>query len=67
MIDSYDFGWIIIKGKKYTRDVIVFPERVRDGWWRKKGHGLCVEDLGENSFTNQNPKFLLLAKAILDL
>lgn len=45
MIDSYEFGTIVINGKKYTSDVIVFLERVIDGWWRKEGHRLCVEDL----------------------
>jgi hypothetical protein len=47
MIDSYEFGVIVINGKKYTRDVIVFPEKVVDGWWRRKGHELCLEDLQE--------------------
>ena len=45
MIDSYDFGRIIIAGKRYSSDLIVFPDKVRDGWWRKEGHRLHVEDL----------------------
>jgi len=45
MIDSYDFGRIIIDGKRYSSDLIVFPDKVRDGWWRKEGHRLHVEDL----------------------
>ncbi|MEM3578264.1 MAG: Mth938-like domain-containing protein [Candidatus Bathyarchaeia archaeon] len=28
MIDSYDFGVIVVNGKRYTSDVIIFPERV---------------------------------------
>jgi len=47
LIDSYDFGTIVINGKKYTTDVIVFPDRVRDRWWRKEGHCLHLEDLQE--------------------
>ena len=47
MIDSYDFGQIVIDGKRYNSDLIVFPDRVRDGWWRKEGHRLHVEDLKE--------------------
>jgi len=47
LIESYDFGVIVIKGTRYTSDVIIFPERVIDGWWRKEGHRLCVEDLDE--------------------
>ena len=45
MIDSYDFGRIVINGKRYSSDLIVFPDKVRDGWWRKEGHRLDVEDL----------------------
>jgi hypothetical protein len=45
MIDSYDFGRIVIDGKHYNSDLIVFPDKVRDGWWRKEGHRLYVEDL----------------------
>jgi len=47
MIDSYDFGRIVIDGKKYTSDVIIFPNRVMSGWWRKEGHQLYVNDLSE--------------------
>ena len=45
MIDSYDFGRIVIDGKRYNSDLIVFPDKVRDSWWRKEGHRLHVEDL----------------------
>lgn len=47
MIEYYDFGIIVIDGKRYTSDVIVFPDRVRDRWWRKEGHRLAIEDLKE--------------------
>lgn len=47
MIDSYSFGRIIIDGERYTADVIVFPNRVVDNWWRKEGHSLHIEDLKE--------------------
>jgi len=47
MIDSYDFGRIVIDGRTYTSDVIVFPNRVKDGWWRREGHKLHVEDIEE--------------------
>jgi hypothetical protein len=45
MIESYDFGQIIINGRRYNHDVIVFPNHVKDNWWRKEGHRLCLEDL----------------------
>jgi hypothetical protein len=47
LIDSYDFGEIVIDGRRYTSDVIVFPDRVKADWWRKMGHQLCVEDIEE--------------------
>ncbi|MBE0512139.1 Mth938-like domain-containing protein [Candidatus Bathyarchaeota archaeon] len=45
MIDSYEFGRIVINGKRYDSDLIVFSDKVRSGWWRKEGHRLHVEDL----------------------
>ena len=45
MIDSYDFGRIVINGERYNSDLIVFSDKVRDGWWRKEVHRLHVEDL----------------------
>ena len=47
MIESYDFGRIVIDGKAYTSDVIIFPDRVLSNWWRKEGHALDIEDLKE--------------------
>lgn len=46
-IESYSFGRIVIDGEEYTSDVIVYPDRVRAGWWRKEGHYLHMEDLLE--------------------
>ncbi len=47
IIDSYQFGLIVVSGKKYTSDVIVFPDKVKGEWWRKSGHQLCLEDIAE--------------------
>jgi hypothetical protein len=47
IVDSYQFGQIVISGKKYTSDVIIFPDRVIDSWWRKTGHELCLDDIAE--------------------
>ena len=44
-IDGYGFGRLTIDGREETRDVIVLPERVVRGWWRKEGHALVLEDL----------------------
>lgn len=45
MIDAYDFGRIVVDGNAFTTDVIIFPDRVMDEWWRKDGHVLHVEDV----------------------
>lgn len=58
MIDSYNFGRIVIDGRRYTTDVILFPNRVRDGWWRKEGHRLHVEDLKEA--VREKPEVLIV-------
>ena len=47
VITSYRFGVISIRGKQYTSDVIIYPDRVDDKWWRKRGHLLLPQDLQE--------------------
>jgi hypothetical protein len=47
MINSYAFGKIVIRGKEYSKDVIIFPDCVKANWWRKEGHKLHVEDIKE--------------------
>jgi len=47
LIDEYSFGRIVIDGKTYRQDVIVYPDRVKPNWWRREGHSLCLEDLEE--------------------
>ncbi len=44
-IDDYSFGRIVIDGKTYTSDVVIYPDRVDSSWWRKEGHNLHTEDL----------------------
>ena len=44
-IDSYKFGKIIINGKEYSSDCIVFGNSIETNWRRKKGHMLSDKDL----------------------
>ena len=44
-IENYEFGKIVINGETYHTDVLVFPDRIRDQWWRRKGHELVIEDI----------------------
>jgi hypothetical protein len=57
-IDSHSFGRITIDGRIYTRDVVIYPERVDDRWWRKEGHELCPQDLTE--ILDQAPEILVV-------
>ncbi|MFC2076186.1 Mth938-like domain-containing protein [candidate division KSB1 bacterium] len=45
MIDSYSFGEITVDGHRYLSDLIIYPDRVDDAWWRIEGHRLQVDDL----------------------
>lgn len=44
-IQHYSFGKIIVDGKKYSSDLILFPDKIKENWWRKEGHKLHLEDL----------------------
>jgi hypothetical protein len=46
-VEGYRFGRLIVDGREETRDVIVLPDRVIRNWWRKDGHVLVLDDLGE--------------------
>ncbi len=37
----------MVKGRRYSSDVLIFPDRVKDGWWRRESHAVHVEDLEE--------------------
>ena len=58
MIDSYDFGRIVINGRQYNTDLIIFLDQVKDGWCRKEGHSLHIKDLEE--VVQKNPKVLIV-------
>jgi hypothetical protein len=46
MIESTAFGVMTIDGRTYSSDLIIFPDgRVKDGWWRQRGHMLVVDDV----------------------
>jgi hypothetical protein len=58
MIESFSYGRIIINGKEYLSDLVIFPEFVMTNWWREEGHLLQDGDLG-NVFA-ANPKVLII-------
>jgi len=58
MIESYGFGRIVVDGKEYTTDLIIFPDWVKAGWWRKEGHRLYIGDLEE--VVEEQPEVLVV-------
>jgi hypothetical protein len=57
-IDKYAFGKIVIEGKTYTSDVIIYPEKVDPSWWRKEGHRLQLADL--ETVIREKPDILII-------
>jgi hypothetical protein len=65
MIERYAFGQITVDGQTYTRDVIITPDRVWDGWWREEGHRLSIADLEEA--LKAQPKVLVVGTGYYDM
>ena len=57
-IDSYSFGQIVINGKEYISDVIIYHDRVDASWWRKEGHRLQPGDI--TAALNAQPDILII-------
>ena len=63
MIENNTFGSIQIDGKTYTTDVLIYPDgRVADGWWRRHGHQLTLEDL-ENVIASE-PELIVIGTGV---
>jgi hypothetical protein len=45
MIESFNFGTIVIDGEEISHDIIIYPDRIDASWWRMKAHSLEKEDL----------------------
>jgi hypothetical protein len=65
MIDSYTFGQMVIKGKSYTKDLIIYPDRVKSPWWRKTGHLLTLSDIDD--VIAKNPETLIIGTGYIGL
>ncbi len=65
IIDSYQSGLVVVNGRKYTSDIIIFPDSVRDNWWRKTGHQLCLDDIAE--VITKNPEVLVVGTGVSGL
>ncbi len=58
MIDSYEFGRIVVNGKQYDSDLIIFPDFIKENWWRKSGHSVHIEDLKDA--IDANPEVIII-------
>lgn len=46
-IDSYEFGAIVIDGRTYRTDLLIWPGQVKSDWWRSESHLLQTADVFE--------------------
>lgn len=60
IIDSYEFGRIVVNGKEYHSDIILFGDKTQPGWWRKEGHRLCLDDL--KTILDYKPDILIIGQ-----
>ena len=67
MIDSYEFFRIVVNGRRHTSDVIIFLDRVIDGWWRREGHRLYIDDLTKVLNAELKPELLIVGTGYLGL
>jgi hypothetical protein len=45
LIKKYDFGYMVVDNKEYTRDLVILPDKVMPNWWRLEGHRLQLRDI----------------------
>ncbi len=58
MIERCDFGSIVIDGKRYSSDLIIYPDgHVADSWYRKVGHRLSSDDI--ESLIESEPEIII--------
>jgi len=62
-IDSYRFGEMLVNGRSYSSDLIIFSDRIEDQWWRENGHLVRTEDLTEVLSTR--PEVLVVGRGKL--
>jgi len=65
MIDFYEFGKIVIDGRTYTSDIVIFPDRVKGNWWRREGHRLLIEDIEEA--LKEKPEVIIVGRGYSEL
>jgi hypothetical protein len=46
-IDCYEFGLIRIDGQTFKNDILIWPGRIKNNWWRQESHLLQMDDVAE--------------------
>ena len=65
-IDRCSFGSIVINGKEYTSDLIIYPDgHVMDSWCRKTGHKLSIDDIG--GLIESEPEVIIVGTGVSGL
>jgi hypothetical protein len=67
LIDLYEFLRIVANGRRCKSDAIIFLDRVIDGWWRREGHRLCIDDLTKVLNAELKPELLIVGTGYLGL
>lgn len=57
-IQRFRPGEVMVGGERYTYDIIVFDDGVRQRWWRKEGHLLQMDDVRDALATQ--PEVLII-------
>lgn len=61
MIEAYNFGKMVIQGRSYTNDLVIFPDgKIRSPWWRKTGHKVLLSDIKE--LVGSKPDTIIIGK-----
>ena len=58
MIDQFEFGVIVIDGKSYESDVIIFPDGAVEQWQHKGEHVLRPQDV--DKVINAEPEAVII-------
>ena len=64
-VDSYRFGRIVIDGRQYSSDVIIFPDRVQGAWRRGRSHEINLEDIA--AILSEKPQALIVGSGAVGM
>jgi len=65
IINECQFGKIVIDNSTYYSDVIIFPDKIHNNWWRNSRHSLIINDL--ELVINYKPEILIIGTGIFGL